>query len=242
MPALTVLAVIAVRRGQPDADAILDEAWALVEPTGEAQRQLPVLAARAEAAWTAGRGITAEPTWTELLKHGNSWAVGESVWWARRAGIDEPAPHPCAEPFELMLAGRAADAARAWTRISSPFWHALALTESDLPADVREGVEQLRSLGADATVRAVLRDLHAAGKPVPRARRPASRTDPAGLTARELDVLRLAAEGHDNSAIAVSLTLSVRTVERHLHNAYLKLGVQGKSARAAAVARLMARP
>jgi pimeloyl-ACP methyl ester carboxylesterase/DNA-binding CsgD family transcriptional regulator len=61
------------------------------------------------------------------------------------------------------------------------------------------------------------------------------------LSARELDVLRLAAQGQDNAAIAESLTLSVRTVERHLQNAYLKLGVQGKSARAAAVARLMAR-
>lgn len=60
------------------------------------------------------------------------------------------------------------------------------------------------------------------------------------LSARELDVLRLAAQGHDNAAIAQSLTLSVRTVERHLHNAYLKLGVRGKSARAAAVARLLA--
>jgi DNA-binding NarL/FixJ family response regulator len=61
------------------------------------------------------------------------------------------------------------------------------------------------------------------------------------LSARELDVLRLAAQGQDNAAIAESLTLSVRTVERHLQNAYVKLGVQGKSARAAAVARLMAR-
>jgi pimeloyl-ACP methyl ester carboxylesterase/DNA-binding CsgD family transcriptional regulator len=61
------------------------------------------------------------------------------------------------------------------------------------------------------------------------------------LTSRELDILRLAAEGQDNAAIAESLTLSVRTVERHLQNAYVKLGVQGKSARAAAVARLVAR-
>jgi pimeloyl-ACP methyl ester carboxylesterase/DNA-binding CsgD family transcriptional regulator len=60
------------------------------------------------------------------------------------------------------------------------------------------------------------------------------------LSTRELDVLRLAAQGDDNAAIAEALTLSVRTVERHLHNAYLKLGVRGKSARAAAVARLMA--
>jgi pimeloyl-ACP methyl ester carboxylesterase/DNA-binding CsgD family transcriptional regulator len=61
------------------------------------------------------------------------------------------------------------------------------------------------------------------------------------LSPRELDVLRLAAEGLDNADIARSLTLSVRTVERHLSNAYAKLGIQGKSARAAAVARLLTR-
>jgi pimeloyl-ACP methyl ester carboxylesterase/DNA-binding CsgD family transcriptional regulator len=59
------------------------------------------------------------------------------------------------------------------------------------------------------------------------------------LSPRELDVLRLAAEGRDNAAIARALTLSVRTVERHLHNTYAKLGIQGKAARAAAVARLL---
>jgi pimeloyl-ACP methyl ester carboxylesterase/DNA-binding CsgD family transcriptional regulator len=73
---------------------------------------------------------------------------------------------------------------------------------------------------------------------------PERRTAPAAdaaamLSPRELDVLRLAAEGQDNAAIARTLTLSVRTVERHLHNTYAKLGIQGKAARAAAVARLL---
>ena len=61
----------------------------------------------------------------------------------------------------------------------------------------------------------------------------------AKLSPRELDVLRLAAEGEDNDAIAERLTLSVRTIERHLHNMYTKLGLHGKSARAAAVSRLL---
>lgn len=59
------------------------------------------------------------------------------------------------------------------------------------------------------------------------------------LSERELEVLRLAAGGSDNDAIAEHLTLSVRTVERHLQNVYAKLGVTGRSARAAAVARLL---
>ncbi len=60
------------------------------------------------------------------------------------------------------------------------------------------------------------------------------------LSAREIDVLRLAAAGHDNDTIASTLHLSVRTVERHLQNIYAKLDLQGRSARAAAVARLLA--
>ena len=59
------------------------------------------------------------------------------------------------------------------------------------------------------------------------------------LSPRELHILRLAAEGRDNDTIADQLVLSVRTVERHLQNAYAKLGLQGRSARTAAVARLL---
>ena len=56
------------------------------------------------------------------------------------------------------------------------------------------------------------------------------------LSPRERDVLRLAAEGKTNDEIAAALTVSVRTVERHLSNTYAKLGLSGRVARAAAVA------
>ena len=59
------------------------------------------------------------------------------------------------------------------------------------------------------------------------------------LSPRELHILSLAAQGRDNDAIAAELVLSVRTVERHLQNAYAKLGLQGRTARTAAVARLL---
>ena len=52
------------------------------------------------------------------------------------------------------------------------------------------------------------------------------------FTGRELEVLRLIAEGKNNEEIAGQLFLSVRTIEKHITNLYLKMGVSGKSARA----------
>ena len=56
---------------------------------------------------------------------------------------------------------------------------------------------------------------------------------PGGLSAREVEVLRLLAAGHTNRAIAETLTISERTVDRHVSNIYTKLDV---STRAAATA------
>ena len=60
------------------------------------------------------------------------------------------------------------------------------------------------------------------------------------VTAREAEVLALVAAGRSNQEIATALVLSVRTVERHLARVYDRLGLRGKSARAAAVAHAVA--
>jgi pimeloyl-ACP methyl ester carboxylesterase/DNA-binding CsgD family transcriptional regulator len=65
-------------------------------------------------------------------------------------------------------------------------------------------------------------------------------TMPAELSAlsnRELEVLELVAAGLSNDEIASRLYVSVRTVERHLSNTYVKLRVSGRAGRAAAAAR-----
>jgi ATP/maltotriose-dependent transcriptional regulator MalT len=63
------------------------------------------------------------------------------------------------------------------------------------------------------------------------------RSDAGDLTDREAQILQLIAEGRSNGQIADTLYLSIRTVERHVSNIYLKVGVTGPSARTAAVAR-----
>jgi DNA-binding CsgD family transcriptional regulator len=61
-------------------------------------------------------------------------------------------------------------------------------------------------------------------------RRPAPATSAHGLTARELEVLRLVATGMTNKAIAAQLFVSERTVDRHVSNIYSKLGVSSRAA------------
>jgi DNA-binding CsgD family transcriptional regulator len=59
--------------------------------------------------------------------------------------------------------------------------------------------------------------------------RPVRATNPGGLTAREVEVLRLIAEGKSNREIGAELVLSLRTVERHIVNIYNKLDVHSKA-------------
>jgi pimeloyl-ACP methyl ester carboxylesterase/DNA-binding CsgD family transcriptional regulator len=60
-------------------------------------------------------------------------------------------------------------------------------------------------------------------------RPPAHQASPGRLTAREVEVLRLVAAGQTNNEIAEALSLSVRTVERHIGNLYGKIGARGRA-------------
>jgi DNA-binding CsgD family transcriptional regulator/tetratricopeptide (TPR) repeat protein len=59
----------------------------------------------------------------------------------------------------------------------------------------------------------------------------------AGLTGRELQVLRLVAQGATNRSIGTALGLSERTVDRHVSNIFAKLGVSSRAAATAAAYR-----
>jgi DNA-binding CsgD family transcriptional regulator len=52
---------------------------------------------------------------------------------------------------------------------------------------------------------------------------------PDGLTERELEILALVARGASNEGIARTLTISTRTVERHIGNIYLKIGAHNRA-------------
>jgi DNA-binding NarL/FixJ family response regulator len=58
------------------------------------------------------------------------------------------------------------------------------------------------------------------------------RERPAGLSAREVEVLGLVAEGCSNAQIADRLVISRRTAEHHVQHIYTKIGVSSRAAAA----------
>jgi DNA-binding NarL/FixJ family response regulator len=68
--------------------------------------------------------------------------------------------------------------------------------------------------------------LDAAGHRVPRTRA----EQLAGLSEREIEVLRLLACGHSNRQMAQQLTISARTVDHHIRHIYAKIGVSTRAA------------
>jgi ATP/maltotriose-dependent transcriptional regulator MalT len=100
----------------------------------------------------------------------------------------------------------------------------------------------LRTLGREEDAReaetAANRELAELGVDVP-VQPKAHRTRDA-LTRRELEVLRMLAQGRSNEEIATELVLSVRTVESHVASIYAKIGVSGRTARAGATAYALA--
>src|SRR5207244_7923976 len=132
------------------------------------------------------------------------------------AGAGRPAVAPLARPFARMLADGHKAAAAAWEALGCPLWSAYALAFSPEIRDAQQCLDVLDKLGAPAVRHAVLRDRHARGLVVPRGPRTASRANPAGLTAREAEVLQLLADGLSYAEAAERLVLSEKTVGHHV--------------------------
>ncbi len=118
----------------------------------------------------------------------------------------------CEAPFEQVLTMLSLAHKRLTTGLSGDATHLLAM--------VRDICEPLNATPTLARVDALAARLTSV---------PAPASYPAGLTRREVEVLRLLPGGHSNAEIAEALFVSPRTVQTHLSNLYAKLGVGGRA-------------
>jgi DNA-binding CsgD family transcriptional regulator len=199
--------------------------------------------ARAEAGWLqADRAAVNEATEGPLAlacERAAPWLVGELGAWRRRAGLKLEISTEAAEPFALQLAGYSRRAAELWRRLCCPYEAALALADSGEDELLRRAHAELQALGAAAAAAIVARRLRERGaRGLPRGPRAPTRENAAGLTARELEVVVLLAEGLRNAQIAELLVVSAKTVEHHVSSILSKLAVHTRGEAAAKAMRL----
>jgi DNA-binding CsgD family transcriptional regulator len=247
--ALAVLGRVRARRGDRGAWPPLDEALALATATGELQRLGPVAVARAEAAWLEGDPGAARAGVEDALglaqrTKSYAWPTGELAFWLWRLGGPDRLPTGglpagAAEPFALQMAGAWDAAAARWRAIGCLYEAAAALADSDQEPQLRLALAELERLGARPLTAAVARKLRELGvRGLPRGPRRATRANPANLTARELEVLRLLVEGRSNRQIAEQLFISGKTASVHVTNLMTKLGAHSRLEAAAMARRL----
>src|SRR4051794_33598631 len=242
LKALVTLGRLRSRRGEPGQWAVLDRALELARPSTELSRLVPVASARSEAAWLEGRDADAlaetELAWDAARRVADPWLLGDLAQWRRRAGVDEEQPAGIAEPYALALAGDSGGAYAAWMELGCPYEAALAGAEGDGDLS-RQALDQLHRLGARAAATLVARRLRERGaRGLPRGPRPHTSENPAQLTAREVEIATLLADGLRNGEIAERLFISRRTVDHHVSAILHKLGVGSRGQVAAAAARL----
>jgi DNA-binding NarL/FixJ family response regulator len=103
------------------------------------------------------------------------------------------------------------------------------LADSPEPADLLEALAELDALGAEPLARRVRARLREAGVArIPRGPVEVTRHNPAGLTGRQVEVLRLLGQSLTNAEIAGRLVLSVRTVDAHVAAVLAKLGLRSR--------------
>jgi DNA-binding CsgD family transcriptional regulator len=233
-------ATIELVRGRPDL------VFPIIEPVlrardlfDEARFSWPVLVLGAEACLALPGSPEAARTLERLRERAPRLAVSGPVQAAHR------------RTFEAVLARIAGakdlrawdDVAAAWSALGQPYSHAKALFaagEIAFATGDREGAADRLRLATELAEKLRAQPLLDRIADFSRRARlaPGGQSSAHGLTPRELEVLRLVAEGRSNREIADALFISTKTASVHVSNILAKLGVTGRGEAAATAHRL----
>jgi DNA-binding CsgD family transcriptional regulator/tetratricopeptide (TPR) repeat protein len=240
-----VLARVLVRQGSAGAPEWLARAARHAATADVLEWLVPTGLAHIEQAWLSGDHGRAGPYPGLLLERtdrpGMAVQRGELLLYLGRLGYPAAPFAGCPEPYAAALRGDWGSAADAWLAAGDPYEQALALAESGQVEPCLEALTILDGLGAAPAVALVRRRLRGLGVArLPRRPQPGTLTNPAGLTDRQLEILRLVAAGLSNAEIAQRLVVSTRTVDHHVSAILAKLGVATRREAAARAAELEA--
>jgi len=209
--ATDTIARLRLRRGDPAISEAVAELEAFLVSGREFQRLMPFATLAAERAWITGergdaalalladaRALSAGATASTDIAFWSHILSGSAIDWDERAG----------------------DCAKA----GMPFEQAVALLQGN-EASGRKALALFEHLGASA---AADHARHVLAERGIRGPRKSTLANAAGLTTRELSVLRLLADGLSNKAIATSLGISPKTVDHHVSAIIGKLGAQSR--------------
>jgi DNA-binding CsgD family transcriptional regulator/tetratricopeptide (TPR) repeat protein len=213
-----VKATIAARTGNGHALELLQDARRIGFEMQEYQRIIPVAIAGLEYEWLRNERFFSKEEMDDIVslvrKANNSLYNQQAAYWIQKARkIKTVDPDPAVF--------------HSWAR--DPYEKAILLSEGTAE-DKRRALSVLQELGATVTCEKIKAEMRATGiRNIPRGMRASTRSNPAQLTSRELDILHLLKTGAKDKEIAGSLFISPKTVGHHISSILFKLEVASRA-------------
>ena len=231
--ALLVAGKIKMRTGNAHALPLLLEAKSRAFNTTELQRIIPSLTALLECEWLTGKTYIEdeELDWPirSLEQSIDRVEKSELAFWLLKARKQQVPFKELTEGYKTNTVANAQKAAAFWRKSGCSYAEALALFDGN-EEDKKNALLIFQQLGASAIAEKIKMEMRAEGiKKIPRGLRESTKTNPAQLTNRELDIIRLLQKAIQNKEIASTLFISPKTVDHHISNIFFKLDVNSRS-------------
>ncbi|MGA9294842.1 MAG: AAA family ATPase, partial [Ignavibacteriaceae bacterium] len=229
---LFIIGIIRARRGDPGAMNLLQDSNRLAAGMREMDKIVTIKAATAEAFWLQNKLNDIleeiESLYLNIQYTKNPWYIGALAYWLWKAGRLKTIPEIIAQPYLFQIKGDWQSAAELWEKFACPYEKALALSEGDERA-MKRSIEILEDMGASAAAQLIKHKMRERGmKKIPKGPRRTTRKNPAGLTIRQMEVLKLLGKGLSNIEISNQLYISPKTVDHHVSAILSKLNIHSR--------------